>query len=242
MRNIKVVLEYEGTRYHGWQYQENAQTIQGVVEEALFRLTGERRRVVGAGRTDRGVHARGQVANFFLEKALPLHKIEMGLNAHLPRDVVVKSAEEVPAAFHARFSAKAREYQYFISPRPTALLRHFCWPFFLPFDPSLLKTMAERVVGEHDFGAFARVEVQSNHKRCRVSEAHWRYENGLWIFRIVANRFLHGMVRTLVGTMMDVARGRLSLDDFERIFQSRDRCQAGPAAPARGLILEAVHY
>ncbi len=242
MRNIKLILEYEGTRYHGWQYQENARTVQAVVEEALFKLTGERRRVVGAGRTDRGVHARGQVANFFIEKDLPLHNIEMGLNAYLPRDVVVKQAEEAPSAFHARFSATAREYQYFISPRPTAMMRHFSWPFFLPFEPELLHQTAKRIVGEHDFGAFARMEVQSKHKRCLVIEAHWRYENGLWIFRIVANRFLHGMVRTLVGTMMDVARGKLTVETFEHIFRSKDRRQAGPAAPARGLVLEAVYY
>ena len=242
MRNIKIVVEYEGTNYHGWQWQENADTVQGRLMEAITRLTGEQATVTGAGRTDAGVHARGQVANFKIRKALPLHNIEMGLNAYLPRDIVVKSAEEVPPDFNARFDARKRIYQYYISPQRTALLRNLTWQFFSPFDEDLLHRTAAMIIGEHDFGAFSRVEVQSNHKRCIVYESRWFYKDGLLVYRIAANRFLHGMVRTLVGTMMDCARGKISLEEFEAIFHSRDRTQAGPAAPARGLILEAVEY
>ena len=241
-RNIKITIEYEGTNYHGWQWQENADTVQGRLMEAVTRLTGEQPTITGAGRTDAGVHARGQVANFKIEKALPLHNIEMGLNAYLPRDIVVKSAEEVPEQFNARFDAKKRIYQYYISPRRTALWRHVTWQFFSPFDENLLHHAAEMMLGEHDFGAFSRLEVQSEHKRCIVYESRWFWKDGLLVYRIAANRFLHGMVRTIVGTMMDCARGKISLGEFKAIFESKDRTVAGPAAPARGLILEAVEY
>jgi len=241
-RNIKILLEYDGSRYHGWQIQENGITVQQKVEEAIFNLSGEKRRVIAAGRTDAGVHARGQVANFLLEKDLPIHKVEMGLNAHLPRDIVVKAAEEVSPEFNARFSARKRVYQYYISPVPTAIMRKYCWQFFRKFNPDVLHSLAEKIIGDHDFGAFARLEVQSNHKRCIVYESRWFRERGLWVYRIVANRFLHGMVRTIVGTMMDVAVGNYSEADFLTIFQSRNRLKAGPAAPARGLFLEEVIY
>lgn len=242
LRNIKITVEYEGTRYHGWQTQQNAITIQQKLEEAVYRLCGEKRRVTGAGRTDTGVHARGQVANFRLLRSLPLHKIEMGLNAYLPDDIVVKKAEEVTADFDARFSARERVYQYYISTSRTAILRNFCWQFFKRFDPETLNRAAALIEGEHEFGAFARAEVQGRHKRCSVFHSRWYSNGNLWIFRISANRFLHGMVRTLVGTMMHVATGKYSLEEFQHIFASGDRTQAGIAAPARGLVLEEVIY
>ncbi len=242
IRNIKIIVEYEGTAYCGWQYQQNVPTIQGELEQAIYRLTGETVRVTAAGRTDTGVHARGQVANFSIEKNLPLHKIKMGLNAHLPKDIVVKAAEQVPVSFNARFSARQRIYHYYITTERTALQRHFCWQVFSRLDLSALPELAAGVIGDHDFGAFCRAEVQSDHKRCIVTESRWMQQDALWVYRIAANRFLHGMVRTLVGTMIDVARGRFTPQQFDAIFQSRDRNQAGPAAPAKGLILEEVVY
>ncbi len=241
-RNIKLLIEYDGTNYHGWQRQDNARSVQQVVEEAIARLTQETVSVVAAGRTDAGVHARGQVANFRTQSRLPLHNIYMGINAYLPRDVVVKRAEEAEPEFHARFSAQKRVYHYYILTERTAIFRHYCWQFFPRFDESVLGTLADMLTGEHDFGAFSRVEVQSDHKRCRVYEARWFRREDFLVFRIVANRFLHGMVRTLVGTMMDVARGRFSVQEFQDIFRSRDRTLAGEAAPAKGLFLEEVVY
>jgi tRNA pseudouridine38-40 synthase len=241
-RNIKIVLEYEGTAYHGWQYQENLVTVQGKLEEAIHKLTGETVRVTAAGRTDSGVHARGQVVNFRINSNLPIHKIEMGLNAHLPRDISVKSAEVAEADFNARFSAKQRIYHYYISTERTALMRNFCWQFFQKFDTGVLNPLAELLIGQHDFGAFSRMEVQSDHKICIVFESRWFAEKHLWIYRIAANRFLHGMVRTIVGTMIDVARGRFSEAQFRGILESRDRLAAGSAAPAKGLVLEEVVY
>jgi tRNA pseudouridine38-40 synthase len=241
-RNIKLILEYEGTNYHGWQIQENSITVQQKVEEAIFQLTGERIRVTGAGRTDAGVHARGQVANFFLTKGLLVRKIEGGINAYLPKDIVVRSAEVVEKDFNARFKATKRVYQYYICFQRTALMRNFCWQIFQELNQDVLEEMNEMVRGEHDFSSFARLETQTDHKRCTVYESVWQRWNDQLIYRIVANRFLHGMVRTLVGTMVDVASGKYSIEEFKKIFQAKNRLEAGAAAPAKGLILEEVIY
>ncbi|MBN2366007.1 MAG: tRNA pseudouridine(38-40) synthase TruA [Calditrichaeota bacterium] len=241
-RNIKIVIEYDGTRYHGWQSQINARTIQDALEQAIFKLTQEQVKVHGAGRTDAGVHARGQVANFRLMKNLPAHKILMGLNNYLPEDIVIKSAETVPDKFHARFDAKKRIYQYFIIPQKTAVHRRYCWQFFHKMDISVLTDLAVKVTGKHDFSSFARLETQTDNNICNVTESVWKNDHEFLIYRIAANRFLHGMVRALVGTMTDVARGRFAVRDFEEIFQSLDRNRAGTTAPARGLFLEQVIY
>ncbi len=241
-RNIKLIVEYEGTAYHGWQWQENAPTVQGVLEAAIRKLTGEKLRVTAAGRTDAGVHAWGQVVNFKTHTALPVYKIMMGLNAHLPRDVRVRQADEADLEFSARFSAKQRVYQYYISTENTAIYRNFCWQLFQKFDPELLNPVAESLLGEHDFGAFSRVQVDTAHKRCRVEESRWFRQNGLWVYRVAANRFLHGMVRTIVGTTIDVARGRFTMEEFQEIFNSRKRELAGAAAPAKGLFFQEVIY
>ncbi len=240
--NIRLILEYDGTNYCGWQSQSDGNTIQDFVESAIYQLTQERVRVIGAGRTDAGVHARGQVINFPLKKALPINKIYLGLNSYLPADIVVKLAEEVPVEFHARFDAQKRIYQYFISLERTAVFRDFCWQLFYKLDMSLLQSMAGIIVGNHDFSSFARHETQTRGKTCRVSESTWRIQDEYLIYRIVANRFLHGMVRTIVGTMIDVARGRFDLTEFNAIFQARDRNRGGQTAPPRGLFLEEVIY
>lgn len=241
-RNIKLILEYEGTNYHGWQFQENSITIQQKVEEAIFQLTGEKTRVTGAGRTDAGVHARGQVANFFLNKGLGLRQIEGGMNAHLPKDIVVKSAEAVDNSFNARFSAVKRTYQYYICLQRIAIMRNFCWQIFQRLNQDVLGEMSELLVGEHDFSSFARVETQTNHKKCIVFESVWKKQGDQLVYRIEANRFLHGMVRTIVGTMVDVALGKYSIEKFREIFQAKNRLGAGASAPAKGLILEKVTY
>lgn len=241
-RNIKIIFEYDGTAYHGWQYQDNLTTVQGTLETAIFKLTGETLRVTASGRTDAGVHARGQVANFKIEKKMPLHSIEKGLNFYLPDDISVKSVEEVLPDFNARFQAKTRIYQYYISTEQTALMRNFCWQFFQKFDTEILNPLAKMLIGDHDFGAFSRVQVQAKHKRCIVYESCWFQEKGLWVYRIAANRFLHGMVRTIVGTIIDTARGKFTQVQFQEIFLSRNRLLAGPAAPAKGLVLEQVIY
>lgn len=237
-----MILEYDGTSYHGWQRQENSLSIQQVVEEALERLTGKKIGVVAAGRTDTGVHARQQVVHFRLPGDLPAEKVRMGLNAHLPADIVVKQAEEAPENFHARFDARKRTYHYYLLFEPTAIYRNFCWQVFYRLRREMLEQLAELLVGEHDFGAFSRVNIEAKNKICRVYESRWFREGDFLVYRIVANRFLHGMVRSIVGTMVDVARGRFTIEQFRHIFQSKDRNLAGTAAPPQGLFLQEIQY
>jgi len=242
LRNLKIVMDYDGTNYHGWQYQTNCVSIQQKIEEALRALTGEEKRVAAAGRTDAGVHARGQVVSVKLESTLSTHKLLHGLNHHLPDDIAVLSVEDVEEDFHARFSATARVYQYYLINSPNSLRRHYVWYIPQPFDESLLNPLAEKLIGNHDFGAFARNQAQVDHKRCIITESFWRKEGDCWVYRVAANRFLHGMVRTIVGTILDTAKGRFSVEEFDAIFLSQDRKKAGVAAPAKGLVLEEVLY
>lgn len=241
-KNIKMIIEYDGSAYHGWQFQENAVTIQDTLEQAIEALCGEKTRVTASGRTDAGVHARGQTVNFKMKKEMPLHSIKNGLNNYLPEDIVVRSVAVVSGDFNSRFDARQRIYQYYVSTERTALRRRYCWQMLQHIDTDLLNPLAARLIGTHDFGAFCRAVVQSKDKICSVQESQWQQNGSMWVYRVAANRFLHGMVRSIVGTIIDVARGRFTVDQFNEIFLSRTRAMAGQAAPARGLVLEEVLY
>jgi tRNA pseudouridine38-40 synthase len=242
MRNIKLIVEYEGTAYAGWQKQINARSIQGELENALAQILREQVTLIGAGRTDAGVHARGQVANFKTGSPIERHSLVRSLNGILPDDIAVRSAEEVGADFHARFSAIRRRYSYTIARRPAVLERHMTWYLTYEMDQQLLDKGAELILGTHDFRSYCRAESKLDHYRCRIDESRWEQQADILRYRISADRFLHGMVRSLVGTMIDVARGYMPFADFEMLFELRDRTEAGMAAPARGLILEEVEY
>jgi tRNA pseudouridine38-40 synthase len=242
VRNIKLTIEYDGTAYSGWQRQENAPTVQQSIEEALRQLTGHAAVIYGAGRTDAGVHARGQVANFHTESELELHAFRNGLNALLNKDVVILEAVEVPPDFHARFSAISRTYSYRIATKPTALSRFTVWFLKYKLDLPLLQTASGYITGEHDFHSFCRSLAEVEHYRCVVREATWIRDRSDLVFTITADRFLHGMVRALVGTMVDIGRGALTVDQFRAVLQSGDRREAGMSAPAAGLVLECVEY
>jgi len=241
-RNIKLVLEYDGTDFRGWQVQPTGRTVQGELERALHQLLQEDIRVISAGRTDEGVHALGQVVNFHTQSPLATANILRGLNALLPPDIVVKEVEEVDETFHARFSAKSRTYRYVICRRLRAIGRHYSWfvPYALEFD--LLQQVAGQVLGEHDFQSFCPPKAEVEHHWCIVYRSEWHQQGDQWVYEIEANRFLHHMVRILVGTMVDIGRGRWRLEDFRRILEARDRSTAGPTAPAKGLFLVKVSY
>jgi len=242
MRTVKLTLEYDGTDFSGWQFQLNARTVQGVLESALRELLQQELTVFGAGRTDAGVHARGQVAHFLTTNAMGLRDLQKSLNALLPGDVVVRCVEEVDEKFHARYSALWRSYRYTISQEPIALGRMYAWFWSQRLDEELMGQCARLILGEHDFQAFSKVETEVKHFRCIVRLAEWKRTDGSLTFDIEANRFLYGMVRALVGTMVEIGRGYRPLDDFQRIMDSRDRRQAGMAAPPGGLVLEKVSY
>jgi tRNA pseudouridine38-40 synthase len=242
MRNIKLTLEYDGTDFVGWQVQPNGRSVQEELERALAQILQHTITTYAAGRTDSGVHARGQVVNVKTQKAIVPEILHKSLNALLPDDVAVLSVEEVPEHFHARYSAVARRYRYFIAQRPLAVMRRFVWPLQYPLSFELMNSCAASIVGEHDFQSFCKAEAEVDHYRCTVKHASWIQKDGLVVFDITANRFLHGMVRALVGTMVDVGRGYTPYEDFERIIVARDRRAAGMAAPAKGLFLEEVFY
>ena len=242
VRNIKLLLEYDGTDYCGWQRQENGRTIQGEIESQLQRLIQEEVGVIGAGRTDAGVHARGQVANFHTNSPFTPDEFKHGLNALLPDDIVVHEALDVPLGFHSRYSAIERTYSYHICRTPAALLRNYCWlvEYDIRIDP--MRWASAAILGEHDFGSFCKTKASVDHHLCTVSNANWILDGTDLTFTIRANRFLHGMVRALVGTIIDVGRGYTSLDEFLKILEAKDRSSAGMAAPAKGLCLESISY
>ncbi len=244
-RTICLTLEYDGSAYHGWQRQRHGPTIQETLEICLARLTGHPVTVYGSGRTDAGVHALGQVAHFHTPTTLPLPAFREGLNSLLPRDMVVLEAKEAAGTFHARYAAKAKTYEYRIlnRPMPSALHRQYCWWLAKPLDLELMAAATAVVLGTHDFAALqaSGSSVQTTHRT--VTAAAWEEKPGGWrYFRITANGFLRGMVRTLVGTLVEVGWGKRPPADLGKILAARDRRLAGPTAPARGLYLVAVQY
>ena len=245
MRNIRLTLEYDGSAYHGWQRQKNALTIQEVVEKALAKLTGEEIKVLGSGRTDAGVHAWGQVANFHTASHIPLKAFYAGLNSLLPRDIAVLDAAEAPPDFHARKSALAKTYEYRILNRkePSPLNRRYAWVVREVLDLEALSYAAAMLLGEHDFSAFRASGGNPGHAVREVFQAAWHPgEEDHLRFAITANGFLRGMVRSLVGTMVEIGQGKRLAEDLAWLLQSGDRAAAGPTAPACGLFLVEVVY
>lgn len=242
MRNIKLMVEYDGTDFVGWQIQAHGRTVQEEIEKALGQILQEKVNVIGAGRTDAGVHARGQVANFRTQSTLSLNAIQGGLQGLLPEDIVIQAADEVDNDFHARFSAKGRIYRYYISKQPTALNRRFCWFVKFRLSTQWMSQCADSIVGTCDLTSFCVAKSDVKHHMCTVNFARWIERDAMLVFEIGANRFLHGMVRALVGTMVDVGRGYFTLGDFTKILEAKDRSAAGMSAPPQGLFLEQIIY
>jgi len=242
MPNIRLIIEYDGTDYVGWQFQINGRSVQEEIEKAIKQIFQSEIRITGGGRTDAGVHARGQVANFNVEQDVEIDLLAKSMNAVLPHNIIVRDAAEVSKDFNARHDAKSRRYTYFISQEPTAIQRNYCWQVFQKLDFKLMQTCAKQIIGEHSFRSFCKVETDLHQHRCTISSAEWRQKDGLLMFEITANRFLHGMVRTLVGTMVNVGRGHTKIEDFANILEAKDRSVAGMSAPAKGLFLEEIIY
>ena len=244
-RNLRLLLEYDGTRYHGWQRQKNALTIQAVLENALARLTGAPATLHASGRTDAGVHALGQVANFHTDSHLPLKAFLHGLNSMLPHDIAVLAAEEAPEEFHARKSALAKTYEYRILNRPcrSPLHHHYGWWLAQPLNLPAMAEAAAMLPGQHDFTAFRASGSDNLNPVRRVLEARWHPHPGGWVhFSITANGFLRGMVRSLVGTMVQIGLNKRPPSDLANLLKTGHRHLAGPTAPAPGLYLVEVKY
>ena len=244
MRNIKLVLEYDGTNYHGWQTQPNLPTIQGTIEDALAKLTKTPIQIIGAGRTDTGVHAEGQVANFRTDSQLPIVAFQKGLNAILPRDIVVCSATEVPAEFHARFSAASRRYRYTILNReyPTALLRQASYFFPAAIDVQRSNQLCHILVGRRDFSSFQKTGSDRINPICEIYEISCWKKTPYVYFEIEADSFLRGMVRAIVGTILKYMTNNDAETQLHCILEAKDRAAAGTSVPAHGLSLIRVQY
>ncbi|RJR18568.1 MAG: tRNA pseudouridine(38-40) synthase TruA [Desulfobacteraceae bacterium] len=244
-KNIKLILAYDGANYEGWQYQPGRPTIQGTIEERLSKILGEPIRIIASGRTDAGVHALNQVANFKCSTRLETLSIMRGLNSLLPRDILVKSVECVSADFHARYSARSKVYEYRILNRqePDIFLRAFQWHIRNPLDRSVMADCLEIIRGIHDFSSF-RSSGSGNINPVRNLLAAELIEkgDGKLILRFEADGFLRHMVRNIVGTLVEAAQGKLMPERFGEILEGRDRTLAGPNAPPHGLFLVEVKY
>lgn len=241
-RNIRLLLEYDGTGFVGWQVQAQGRSVQGELELTLKQLLQENISVIGSGRTDAGVHARGQVANFHTTSVWPVKEIQRALSATLSEDIVVRRVEEVPLDFHSRYNAVERRYQYFISTSKRAVGRQYCWHIPYTLELTAMNQSSELIQGQHDFEAFSKTDSGISSFVCTVESAGWRNEDCYLVFQICADHYVRGMVRALVGTMVDVGRGYRTVKEFNAMLLKRDRSKVGTAAPARGLFLEEVRY
>lgn len=243
MQRFFIYLKYDGTAYHGWQVQPNARSVQAELERALTTLLRTETPVVGAGRTDTGVHARMMAAHFDTEAEVDSPQLVYKLNRLLPRDIAVDRVEAVAADKHARFSATARTYHYYVHTRKEPFLRGYSFelPYALDFD--LMNRAAAVLTGVDDFAAFCKSNSDAKTTLCRVTEARWVQDSETqWHFRIRANRFLRNMVRAVVGTLIEVGRGRMSLEQFAQVIAGRNRQQAGESVPGNALFLERIEY
>lgn len=236
-------LAYNGTAYAGWQRQPNGFSVQEAVEVALQHALREQVELTGAGRTDAGVHAYRMMAHFDsrhegLDETMPL----LVPAKHLTSGIRLRSIRKVAPEAHARFSAISRTYRYFIDLEGSPVRRHYAYPFRKPLDVEAMQFACRALIGRKDFSAFARSGTDNLHFECDISKAVWHSYEGMLIFEVTANRFLRNMVRAIVGTMLDVGRGKLSPADFERIIAGKERSAAGASAQARGLFLWNIAY
>lgn len=245
MKNFKLVIEYDGTGYHGWQRQKKERTIQGEIEQALFTISGRKITLTGSGRTDSGVHALGQTANFKCDTHLGPDVFFKALNGLLPDDIVIKSCESVGKNFHARFNAKRKIYRYWIynHPLPKAIGRRYVWFIRRPLNYNAMNRAIKFLPGTHDFKAFeAAGSPRSGTERTVTRAEILHLKNDHVFFEIEANGFLRFMVRNIVGTLIEIGLGKRNADEMEHIMRSCDRSRAGITAPAHGLFLIKVEY
>ena len=238
-----IQLSYDGAAYHGWQKQPNARSVQQTLQEALSTLLQTDIEVVGAGRTDAGVSARMMVAHFETSKACDNEQLVYKLNKLLPHDIAVQRIWEVSDEMHARFSATSRTYHYYIHTRKDPFVRQYSWLVTFPLDFARMNEAASRLPDFDDFTSFSKVNTDTKTNLCNVTEARWTQEGeNTWRFTITANRFLRNMVRAIVGTLIEVGRGRMTVDEFCQVIEQRNRCSAGDSVPGHALFLVDVTY
>lgn len=235
-------ISYNGTAYHGWQNQANAIGVQQVVENALSKLLREEIEIVGSGRTDTGVHCTQQFFHADIQSEFEVNSFLIRLNSFLPKDIAIQQIKRVNAEAHARYDAFERSYEYKITQVKNPFLTGYAYYFFKEVDLMWMNQAAALLHGVHDFECFSKVKTDVNNFTCDIKLAKWNQKSGLLVFDITANRFLRGMVRAIVGTLLEVGAGKISVRDFEGILESKDRKRAGMNVPPEGLYLREVKY
>lgn len=237
-----IYIAYNGTNYHGWQIQPNAVTVQETVGQAMSVVLGSNVEITGAGRTDTGVHARTMTAHFDLTKRIDEANLVKRLNSLLPADIAVYKIVEVIPEAHARFSALSRTYEYLLYFDKNPFLRGLAYRHYRDLDFGNMNIAANKMRDYTDFTSFAKLHTDTRTNNCTVSKAEWHKQDNIWIFTIVADRFLRDMVRATVGTLILVGEGRITVDDFCRIIEAKDRQKAGQSIDAQGLYLTDIQY
>lgn len=244
MRNIKLTIEYDGKCYNGWQKQPNKLNIQGEIERAIYNITKEEVNLIGSGRTDAGVHALGQVANFKTNSEIPIEKLPLAINSQLKNSIVIKEAEEVNERFHSRYNAKHKTYRYIInnSKCGTAIYRNLEYSYPFKLDAEKMKQASKYFEGEHDFKAFKSSGTSSKNSVRTIYKAIVKQEGEKIIIELTGNGFLYNMVRIISGTLLDVGLGKIQPEEIPEMIESKDRQRAGKTLPAHGLYLVEVKY
>ena len=244
MRNIKIIIEYDGKDWSGWQKQPNKLNIQGEIERAIEEITGEKVQLIASGRTDAGVHALAQVANFKIEKDIPVEKIPYALNSKLKKSIRIKSAEEVDEKFHSRYTCKRKTYKYIInnSLQGTAIYRNLQYHFPEKLDEEKMNKGIKYLIGEHDFKSFKASGTSSKSSVRIIYDANVKREGEIVTIELTGNGFLYNMVRIIAGTLVDVGIGKIKPEDVKTILEAKDRLKAGKTLPPTGLYLVDVKY
>lgn len=237
-----IKLAYNGTNYHGWQVQPNASSVQETLNKALSIILNEEINIMGAGRTDTGVHAKEMFAHFDYAPTLEIDSVLHKLNSYLPKDIVIYDIIPVHNEAHARFDAKKRTYNYYITSVKDVFSQEECWYYHQNLDVELMNQAAKILLNHTDFQCFSKVNTDVNTFNCTISEAHWTQENNQLIFTISADRFLRNMVRAIVGTLINVGLHKITLSEFNSIIENKNRNEAGFSVPAQGLFLTKIDY
>ena len=238
-----ITLSYDGTRFHGWQVQPNGISVQGELQRGLSLLLREEIQITGAGRTDAGVHAKRMVAHIDTESAVDCKQLAYKLNKLLPQDIAVQKVEPVSDDLHARFSATSRTYYYYVHTVKSPFERHYSCELHYPLDFQKMNEAARMLLEYEDFGAFCKSHADVKTTLCKVTCAEWHQTSpSTWYFEISANRFLRNMVRAVVGTLIEVGRGRMTIDDFRRVIEGKRRTEAGASMPGNALFLVDIKY
>lgn len=242
MSNYKLIIQYDGTDYTGWQTQSGTRTIQQTITDSIEVIIKERVNLIGSGRTDTGVHAIGQTANFRTETDIDIYKFKHSLNSVLPFDISVTQMEKTGQEFHARFDARKRTYIYILSKHKSPFFRKYAYHYYENLSIELLNSISKIFIGSKDYSSFCRKNEEVDNKICEIYDAIWYEKDELTIFEISANRFLHGMVRTITGTILKAAKMNNNINYIEKIFSEKSREAAPMAVPAHGLFLFKVEY